>query len=123
MESVILEENVDENYEPTQAEIDEYAKWLGMQSPADDDLIWIAREGLKAPLPEHWKPLPSLSLPLSLLHQVHIQQLDIAIVSARNQQRPIGMQPAQPESEGVRLVVLVSSGEPLSCEWRRLEIV
>ena len=56
MESVILEEDIDENYEPTQAEIDEYAQWLGMVSPEDDDLLWIAREGLKAPLPEHWKP-------------------------------------------------------------------
>ena len=37
-------------------EIDEYAKWLGMDLVADKDLQWIAREGLKAPLPEHWKP-------------------------------------------------------------------
>ena len=56
MESVILEEDIDENYEPTDAEIEEYAQWLGMISPDDDDLRWIAREGLKAPLPEHWKP-------------------------------------------------------------------
>lgn len=55
MESVILEEDIDENYEPTEAEIEEYAQWLGMVSPDDDDLRWIAREGLKAPLPEHWK--------------------------------------------------------------------
>ena len=54
--SVILEEDIDENYEPTDAEIEEYANWLGMTSPEDDDLRWIAREGLKAPLPEHWKP-------------------------------------------------------------------
>ena len=27
-----------------------------MKSPEDDDLRWIAREALKAPLPEHWKP-------------------------------------------------------------------
>ena len=42
--------------EPTDAEIEEYANWLGMTAPEDDDLRWIAREGLKAPLPEHWKP-------------------------------------------------------------------
>ena len=54
--SVILEEDIDENYEPTAAEIEEYSQWLGMTSPEDDDLRWIAREGLKAPLPEHWKP-------------------------------------------------------------------
>lgn len=56
MDSIILEEDIDEDYEPTQAEIDEYAAWLGMKRPDDDDLLWIANEGLKAPLPDHWKP-------------------------------------------------------------------
>ena len=56
MESVILEEDIDEDYEPTDAEIEEYAQWLGMTSPEDDDLRWIAKVGLKARLPEHWKP-------------------------------------------------------------------
>ena len=37
-------------------EIVDYAKWLGMDLEAEKDLMWIAREGLKAPLPEHWKP-------------------------------------------------------------------
>jgi len=46
----------DEDYDPTPDEIDEYATWLGMRRPEDDDLLWIASEGLKAPLPEHWKP-------------------------------------------------------------------
>jgi len=34
----------------------EYATWLGMDLVADKDLFWIAKEGLKAPLPENWKP-------------------------------------------------------------------
>lgn len=34
----------------------EYAKWLGMELEDDRDLFWIAKEGLKAPLPENWKP-------------------------------------------------------------------
>ena len=34
----------------------DYAKWLGLDLEAEKDLLWIAREGLKAPLPEHWKP-------------------------------------------------------------------
>ena len=55
-DSIILEEEIDPNYVPSQDEIDEYAKWLGMEFPRDSDLMWIAREGLKAPLPEHWKP-------------------------------------------------------------------
>ena len=53
--AILLEEDIDQTYEPTEAEIDEYAQWLGMVSPDDDDLRWIPREGLKAPLPEHWK--------------------------------------------------------------------
>ena len=40
----------------TATEIVDYAKWLGMDLEAEKDLMWIAREGLKAPLPEHWKP-------------------------------------------------------------------
>ena len=31
-ESVVLEEEIDQNYEPTQDEIVEYATWLGMVS-------------------------------------------------------------------------------------------
>merc|ERR1712227_863592 len=55
-ESVVLEEAIDENYEPTDDEILEYARWLGMDETEDKHLFWIAREGLKAPLPENWKP-------------------------------------------------------------------
>ena len=40
----------------TQDEVVEYAKWLGMDMVEDKDLMWIAREGLKAPLPENWNP-------------------------------------------------------------------
>jgi len=55
-ESVVLEDVIDENYEPTEDEILEYAKWLGMCEVEDKHLFWIAREALKAPLPENWKP-------------------------------------------------------------------
>ena len=49
----------EENYEPTEAEIVEYAKMLGMDLEADKELFWVAREGLKAPLPPDWKPCKS----------------------------------------------------------------
>lgn len=55
-DSVILEEEFDPNYEPTEDEILEYAQFLQMDLKEDADLFWIAREGLKAPLPEPWKP-------------------------------------------------------------------
>ena len=41
---------------PTEDEILEYAKWLGMDPEEDKDLFYIAKEGLKAPLPKDWKP-------------------------------------------------------------------
>ncbi|RHY91926.1 hypothetical protein DYB31_003159 [Aphanomyces astaci] len=55
-DSIVLEEEIDPNYEPTEDEVIEYAKWLGMDLDAERELFWIAREGLKAPLPENWKP-------------------------------------------------------------------
>ncbi|CAD7936134.1 unnamed protein product [Amoebophrya sp. A120] len=54
--NLVLEEEMDENYEPTEEEIAEYAAWLGMDLEKDKDLLWIAKEGLKAPLPNPWKP-------------------------------------------------------------------
>ena len=38
-------QELDPNYEPSEAEVEEYAKWLGMQLPEDADLLYIAREG------------------------------------------------------------------------------
>lgn len=57
--STILETHQDPNYEPSHSEIVEYGKWLGMELPMDEHLLWIAREGLKAPLPENWKACKS----------------------------------------------------------------
>ena len=56
IDSVVLEEEIDPNYVPSESEILEYAKWLGMDMEKDQDLIWISKEGLMAPLPKNWKP-------------------------------------------------------------------
>lgn len=55
-DSIVLEEEIDPNYDPTEEEVIEYAKWLGMDLEKDKDLFWLAREGLMAPLPQDWKP-------------------------------------------------------------------
>ena len=55
----IMQEELDEDYEPTMDEIEEYARYLGMDMAADRDLFYIAKEGLKAPLPDQWKPCRS----------------------------------------------------------------
>lgn len=55
----ILEEKIDESYEPTEKEIRDYAEWLGMDPDKDKDLLWIAARGLKTPLPKPWQPCES----------------------------------------------------------------
>ena len=49
-DSIVLEEEIDPNYEPSQDEVLEYAKWLGMDLDHDKELFWVAREGLKVML-------------------------------------------------------------------------
>lgn len=44
----------DGEYEPTQEEIHGYAKFLGMDIVKDKEFLYIAEEGLKAPVPEPW---------------------------------------------------------------------
>jgi len=55
-DSIVLEEEIDPNYVPSESEVIEYAKWLGMDLKNDTDLFWVAKEGLMAPLPKNWKP-------------------------------------------------------------------
>ena len=50
-EDQFLDEEIDENYDPTKDEIIEYANFIGMDLLNDQDLFYIAKEGLKAPLP------------------------------------------------------------------------
>ena len=50
---VVIEED---NFEPTEQEIREYALYLGIDLNSDKDLLWIAEKGLKAPVPKPWKP-------------------------------------------------------------------
>lgn len=54
-----MEEELDDDYNPTIEEIEEYARFLGMNIQDDTDLFYIAKEGLKAPLPGSWKPCKS----------------------------------------------------------------
>ncbi|CAG5133222.1 unnamed protein product, partial [Candidula unifasciata] len=55
-DQLILEEDYDENYEPTENEIIEYAASIGIDFDKEPQLLWIAREGINAPLPENWRP-------------------------------------------------------------------
>ena len=37
-------------------EIHEYAREIGIDPDREPDLLWLAREGIVAPLPREWKP-------------------------------------------------------------------
>jgi centrosomal protein CEP164 len=50
-DSIVLEEEIDPNYDPSEDEILEYAKWLGFDLEGDKDLLYIAKEGATASLP------------------------------------------------------------------------
>ncbi|KAM7456624.1 hypothetical protein BLSTO_02613 [Blastocystis sp. subtype 1] len=52
---ILLQEDTNANYEPTEEEVRAEAKYLGI-APEDSDLMWIAKEALRAPLPRHWSP-------------------------------------------------------------------
>ncbi|KAK3782720.1 hypothetical protein RRG08_037719 [Elysia crispata] len=55
-DQMILEEDYDENYQPTELEIQEYAASIGIDVKKEPHLMFVAREGINAPLPEHWRP-------------------------------------------------------------------
>lgn len=38
------------------SEIFEYARVIGIDPETEKDLLYIAREGINAPLPANWKP-------------------------------------------------------------------
>jgi centrosomal protein CEP164 len=52
-DQLILEEAFDVH---TEDEICEYAEFIGIDPDKEPHLLWIARECVNAPLPEHWKP-------------------------------------------------------------------
>uniref|UniRef100_A0A8C7HYR8 Centrosomal protein of 164 kDa n=3 Tax=Oncorhynchus kisutch TaxID=8019 RepID=A0A8C7HYR8_ONCKI len=55
-DQLILEEDYDENYIPSEQEIHEYAREIGIDPNREPELLWLAREGIVAPLPPEWKP-------------------------------------------------------------------
>eukprot|EP00960_Hanusia_phi_P054630 762723-Hanusia_phi.AAC.8 len=56
--SVVMAEIL-RDFEPSEEEILEYAQWLGIDVSKEKELLWIAREGIKAPLPPDWRACKS----------------------------------------------------------------
>uniref|UniRef100_A0A8C9S316 Centrosomal protein of 164 kDa n=1 Tax=Scleropages formosus TaxID=113540 RepID=A0A8C9S316_SCLFO len=55
-DQLILEEEYDETYIPSEQDIQEYAREIGIDPDREPELLWLAREGIVAPLPPEWKP-------------------------------------------------------------------
>lgn len=53
--SVVLPDGCDPNYNPPQDELEEYAEFIGINVKTEKDLMWVALEGLRTPLPANWR--------------------------------------------------------------------
>ncbi|KAG5481571.1 hypothetical protein LSCM1_05595 [Leishmania martiniquensis] len=53
--STILPSNYGQDYEASEGELEEYAEYIGIDSAKEPELMWIAKEGLRAALPDGWR--------------------------------------------------------------------
>ncbi|XP_061448808.1 centrosomal protein of 164 kDa isoform X2 [Rhineura floridana] len=60
-DQLILEEDYDETYIPSEQEINEFARVIGIDPENEAELMWLAREGIVAPLPAEWKPCQDIT--------------------------------------------------------------
>ncbi|KAF7257093.1 hypothetical protein EG68_09136 [Paragonimus skrjabini miyazakii] len=58
---LVLEELHDPSYRPTENEVLDYARVIGIDPSNEPHLLHFAREGLTAPLPADWKPCQDLN--------------------------------------------------------------
>ena len=52
---IILEDLFDENIQPAEEDVIEYAQFIGINPTDEPELMWIANQGVVAPLPKGWK--------------------------------------------------------------------
>ncbi|NXP07271.1 CE164 protein, partial [Thinocorus orbignyianus] len=60
-DQLILEEDYDETYIPSEQEIQDFAREIGIDPEKEPELIWLAREGIVAPLPPDWRPCQDIT--------------------------------------------------------------
>lgn len=53
--STVLPDGCDPNYNPPEDELEEYAEFIGIDPTKEKELLWIALEGLRTPLPPEWR--------------------------------------------------------------------
>jgi hypothetical protein len=54
---IVLEEDYDKTYEPTEEEILQFCEVIGLDPNTEGDLMYLAKEGTRAQLPPDWKPV------------------------------------------------------------------
>lgn len=54
-QGIIVLESSDDDRIPTEEEVNEYAEFLGLDPKTESHLMWIARNGVIAPVPPPWK--------------------------------------------------------------------
>ncbi|NXK44754.1 CE164 protein, partial [Chauna torquata] len=60
-DQLILEEDYDETYIPSEQEVQDFARDIGIDPEKEPELMWLAREGIVAPLPPEWKPCQDIT--------------------------------------------------------------
>ncbi|XP_015417949.1 PREDICTED: centrosomal protein of 164 kDa [Myotis davidii] len=60
-DQLVLEEDYDETYIPSEQEIFDFAREIGIDPIKEPELMWLAREGIVAPLPHQWKPCQDIT--------------------------------------------------------------
>ncbi|XP_076781103.1 centrosomal protein of 164 kDa isoform X3 [Arvicanthis niloticus] len=60
-DQLVLEEDSDETYIPSEQEILDFARVIGIDPVKEPELMWLAREGIEAPLPKGWKPCQNIT--------------------------------------------------------------
>ncbi|XP_035202025.1 centrosomal protein of 164 kDa isoform X8 [Oxyura jamaicensis] len=60
-DQLILEEDYDETYIPSEQEIRDFARDIGIDPEKEPELMWLAKEGIVAPLPPEWKPCQDIT--------------------------------------------------------------
>ncbi|NXK80800.1 CE164 protein, partial [Amazona guildingii] len=60
-DQIILDENYDETYVPSEQEVQDYARAIGIDPKKEPELLWLAREGIVALLPPGWKPCQDIT--------------------------------------------------------------
>ncbi|XP_063491599.1 centrosomal protein of 164 kDa isoform X15 [Symphalangus syndactylus] len=60
-DQLVLEEDYDETYIPSEQELLEFAREIGIDPIKEPELMWLAREGIMAPLPGEWRPCQDIT--------------------------------------------------------------